>query len=917
MKLINLTISAFGPYADKTAINMSKFSDGGLYLITGDTGAGKTTIFDAITFALYGEASGQYREPYMFRCRYASIDVPTFVELEFLYRGKKYRLKRNPEYMRKSKRGNAQVIEKSDAVLETSEKTITGQKNVTSAVESIIGLTKEQFSQTMMISQGEFLNLLLAPTNERSEILRKIFSTDIFNIMQEKIKDKYLNSKNENQNLRSKLADTFLETKPEKGSDFESIIKNSGPFSDISIILEKLKEQIVSEESEAKKNTEIISEIEEKINTLSIKLNDIKKALKLKSDIFKLEKTKTENIKSLDESKSELERAKLHEDEIKKLGEEVTLLNSKAERFKEIEEKRKNTEQAEKEYLLLNKQLSYMEQEEKNIVEKLCSEKSKKEKLKDSQSNLIKIENSIKDINFMINTINKIQEDIDEYKKARCEHKKIRKKYESASLILDEISTEYEQKRKIFLDAQAGIIAQELRDDMPCPVCGSTTHPHIAVLIKDAPDKINIESLRKKCEYAEKDASDLSQKSGEKAGRMKALEENIKNSFKRLYPEIETDSIQHVLNNKKDELKQILSETNIKEQSLKNDVSQYHSAEKNIEMLETKKADNEKKTKELTEKTASKSAYYKSLNEQIKEEIKKIGYSKINDILNDIKEKTDIKSKYEKTINDIVEKKELAEKQLSICQTQIETLKKQIRSLPEDNIDIIKTQISNFVDEKEKHSTIKDNLAVNINVNNRVYNKICIIKEKIEKSDYELKWLQPLYNTANGTAAGKEKIKLETYVQAAYFDKIVIHANRRFISMTNGRYELRRKKTSENIRTNAGLDLDVYDHYSDTLRSVKTLSGGESFMASLCLALGLSDEIQQTAGGIKIESMFVDEGFGNLDDETLDKAITALLSVANGNMTIGVISHVNELKNRIERQILVKKTRSGSYIEIR
>jgi exonuclease SbcC len=198
-----------------------------------------------------------------------------------------------------------------------------------------------------------------------------------------------------------------------------------------------------------------------------------------------------------------------------------------------------------------------------------------------------------------------------------------------------------------------------------------------------------------------------------------------------------------------------------------------------------------------------------------------------------------------------------------------------------------------------------------------VYNKICIIKEKIEKSDYELKWLQPLYNTANGTAAGKEKIKLETYVQAAYFDKILIHANRRFISMTNGRYELRRKKTSENIRTNAGLDLDVYDHYSDTLRSVKTLSGGESFMASLCLALGLSDEIQQTAGGIKIESMFVDEGFGNLDDETLNKAITALLSVANGNMTIGVISHVNELKNRIDRQILVKKTRSGRYIEIR
>lgn len=917
MKLLRLTISAFGPYAGKTEINMSKFSKGGLYLICGDTGAGKTTIFDAITFALYGEASGIYREPYMFRCRYAPIDTPTYIELKFEYRNITYNVKRNPEYIRKAKRGSGEVIEKGDAVLETPEKIITGQKNVTSAIENIIGLTKEQFSQTMMISQGEFLKLLLSPTNERSEILRKIFNTDIFSSMQEKIKDRYLNSKNENEKLRLKLEDTLTEVKPEKDSDFETLAKNSGPFSDISLFLSKMKEQIINDEYKVKKSSDTISEIEGKANKLSVMLSDSEKALKLKSDISMLEEREKENIIALSESEDELTKAKQHEEDIKKLTEEITLLNNKAERLKIIEVKIKNAEQAEKEYLNLSKQLKEEEKKEKTEEYNLNVEKTKRDMFKDSQSNLIKLENSINIINSMLDSIGEILNDIEEYKRALFEYKKIKEKYMSAIKISEEISAEYEEKRRLFLNAQAGILASELKNGMPCPVCGSTTHPHIAVLIDKAPDKKSIDNLRKKRESAERDASDLSHRTGEKIGLMKALEENIKNEFKKLYPDIQTDSIQNVLNDKKDEQEQMLLNINIKAESLRLDVNQFTSAEKKIKIIESEKAEIQQNIKEYAKKTAAKSAFASSLKEQIKEETDKIGYISIKDIFHDINEKTDSKNKFEKAINEALLKKESSERELNSCRTQINTLRSQAVNLPQENIEDTKAQIAKLLTDKDEYSKLKNNYIINIDLNKRAYDKIYAIKEKIEKSDCELSWLKPLYDTANGTASGKEKIKLETYVQAAHFDKIVLHANRRFISMTNGRYELRRKKLSEDMRTNSGLELDVFDHYSDTLRSVKTLSGGESFMASLCLALGLSDEIQQTAGGIKIESMFIDEGFGSLDDETLDKAVTALLSVADGNITVGIISHVSELKNRIDKQILVKKTCFGSFIDIR
>ena len=212
---------------------------------------------------------------------------------------------------------------------------------------------------------------------------------------------------------------------------------------------------------------------------------------------------------------------------------------------------------------------------------------------------------------------------------------------------------------------------------------------------------------------------------------------------------------------------------------------------------------------------------------------------------------------------------------------------------------------------KEVCQNEKKELDLRIAVNERAAGAVKKIAAKSSEKEKQYQWVRALSNTANGALSGQDRIMLETYVQTAFFDRIIIRANTRFMQMTSGQFELVRAKTADNLRAQSGLELNVIDHYNGSIRSVKSLSGGESFKASLAMALGLSDEIQSQTGGIQIDTMFIDEGFGSLDENSLEQAIDVLLRLSESNRLVGIISHVSELKERIGRQIVIIKTPDG------
>lgn len=581
MRPLNLTMSAFGPYAGRTTVDFSVLGTSGLYLITGDTGAGKTTIFDAITYALYGEASGESRESSMLRSKYATPETPTFVELTFLNGGKTYTVRRNPEYTRPKTRGTGTTVQKADAELTMPDgRIITKARDVTAAVTDIVGVDREQFARIAMIAQGEFRKLLLAQTDERKAIFRQIFHTGQYQALQNRLKE-------EAAALDRQCGELEAGLRQAAGS-----IRCDAP--------ETLPDAL---------NTDAL-------------------------------------LAALD--------TLLHADE-------AALTQAQAEHA-ETETQR----------------------------EQVLSDLGKAEALEAARGKLAEAESA-------------------------------------------------------WTEAQAEMKAAQ----------------------------------------AALDTATASQ------------------------PEI---------------------------QSRRQGITRLEDALRRYEQLDTLRAQAEAERKRLAQKRSDLDAAHA---------------------------RTDAAAKALETV-----RAEQLQRQISTCDARLE----QNRAA--------RTAIDT---RRQQHAAVRA----------------------------RWQWVHALAATANGAVPGKEKIMLETYIQTAYFDRILGRANTRLLIMSGGQYELRRCARAGDNRSQTGLELEVIDHYNGTARSVKTLSGGETFAASLSLALGLSDEVQATAGGVQLEAMFVDEGFGSLDSEALQQALAALVGVSGGSRIVGIISHVAELKDRIDRQIIVTKDRSG------
>ena len=896
MKPLNLKMSAFGPYKNEVEIDFKKLGTNNIFLITGDTGAGKTTIFDAISYALFNEVSGSNRPITSLRSKFATTE-DTYVELEFEHKGKEYKIRRVPEYERTKKTGEGTTKNIADAYLEYEDKIITGVKNVNDKIIELIGINAKQFKQISMLAQGEFIKILFAESKDRTEIFRKIFETNIYEQISTNLSILSTETKKDVDRLK-----TIFQTNT---SNIRWIEK---PVAIDLIDLKKITKLDIDE---------ILNLIEKEIQTNKEKVKEEEKENeKLKKEIEKLR----EKIKKIEEQNEKVKKYKQYLEENKELKEKA----------KEIKEKEANIEISQSVLQKVMPRQQIVNEKQKELKNNMNKRQVLEKEIKDGE--IIEQENKNK-----ILKLNELKEILDKYKTIKEKSKNIEdmfllitqiekdqknkekyvKQYEELNNQYIEMDKQYKEEEDKFFREQAGIIAQRLEKGKPCPVCGSIEHPNKAIKNDDVLSEEELKKLEEEKNKLENKRNTIKNETISLNAKIEATIKMIPESNKQ---DFNLQDFEKQINETKD--KQELEIKNLKE-SFKNIFLVLTKKKENIDKInfdETKqiieKQINEQNNKllenrvKLKERNALIETQEKSL-ELVQQEylnaIKELGFKDEKDY----KEKTLKEADIEKIKQEIEQYKE----KVTTIKTRLEDVKKELK---EKEIVDVTQDIEQLEQSSQKQKEVEkqiNNKKASISFNKDTNKKLKETAiELIYKMDKMAK-IEELAKIANGTANRKTKITFEQYVQATYFDMVISEANKRLLSMTDNRYLLIRKKKADKISEKIGLDLNVIDNYNGQERDVKSLSGGESFKAALSLALGLSDVIQSYSGGVLIDTLFIDEGFGTLDAESREQAINTLVNLAGNNKLIGIISHVEELQERIDKKIIVEKGQDGSNIK--
>lgn len=913
MRPLKLTLSAFGPYAGKTDFDFDKLGTGGLYLITGDTGAGKTTIFDAITYALYGDPSGNNREVSMFRSKYADLETPTFVKLTFKYKDNEYTVKRNPEYERASQRGSGVTKQTAGVELTLPDgKVLTKTKEVDTAIKNIMGIDKNQFCQIAMIAQGDFLKLLLAPTKDRIEIFRHIFKTKLYSDLQNKLKQEASSLDNNCLQIRQSITQYISGINCDESSLHcvqVSKAKNSElPIDECILLLENL----LAEDSQSEEKTaEKILNIEKQADTIKLNIQQgesISRAkILLEQTQALLEKLSSEKITlaaALDEENKKSV-------EIEKLTKDSATISAQLPEYDELSQKQsalaKNISLIEKNNLTLNKAKTDIDTL-KSQIESLSAEAKTLEKCGEQK---IILENNILSLNDRLSKLQQLLQSMEALKKNHEEHKKAVQIYKEKKSNVDSLDASYKEGHKLYLDAQAGILAESLEENMPCPVCGSLSHPKKASKPVDVPTKEELDTLQNRLSAANKEVEHASQVAGKLNGAINEKMEATLTSIKELLGDINMNSATDIAKENISELQSKIKSINSEIEQLRKNISRKDSIEKILPQSTKRLEELQDSINTISNTVTTYTSDNKAIEERIESLKSKLLFSSKLEADAKIKSNNDTVLKIQNAI-------ELATKRLNECNEKLASttatkaeLSKQLDGKEEINLENEKIKLNELEGNIRRLRAYKEEIHSRIVNNQSNYKNIKLKSDELIEAEKQYTIVKSLSDTANGNITGKDKIMLETYIQMHYFDRIISRANARLVIMTGGQYDLVRRKEAASKMGQSGLDLDVIDHYNGTERSVKSLSGGESFKASLALALGLSDEIQSSAGGIQLDTMFIDEGFGSLDEDSLAQAMNALASLASSNKLIGIISHVGELKQKIDKQIIVKKDKTG------
>ena len=933
MRPLQLTLSAFGPYAAQTTLDLEKLGKGGLYLITGDTGAGKTTLFDAITYALYDHSSSGIREGSMLRCKYADDKTPTFVELEFEVHGVRYTVRRNPEYQRPKARGEGMTTEKADATLTYPDDRppVTKAKDVTAAVQEIIGLDYNQFSQIVLIAQGQFTKLLNASTEERSRIFRKLFRTQRYAQLQERLQSEAsaLNQQRTAQNAKLDSLLGGLQFSPEDpdAEALRALCAQTVPETALALLDTLTARQAAALEEAGT----ALQATEAQLNTVQQQLGAAAQAQRLAQQLAARQAELAAAKPALDAARAEAGRHAGDAAQLDALTAQVTQAQSALAAYDALDTLCRQQTEARDAARLAAAQAHKRRTQLDSLNAALAAAETELAALADADTRLLALQNRSAQLTQRGEALTKLEQRLaDCQRQAKTAHK-AQESYRAAAAAQDEARTRQNTLERAFLDAQAGLLAESLTEGAPCPVCGSTHHPARALLPHTAPTQAQVEAARQAAAEADRQAQNASAAAQSALAAANEAKTSLRRDAETLLPERFTAPegtvpLTFAL------MTNVLAEENAALQTAQTDCkAQCRQTDADCLRKAQLEADRQAKTRqrpaleqaaaEADRSAAAQNASADALEGQIAERRAALPYPRRADAQAAL-DKLEADRRTLRTGMDTAQRKlKQAEQTVAAAEAAVEALTAQQtaaqKELPARSAEDLTAQQTELTAARETLRSREKQLSAQLLPNRKTAAQYRAAAEARQTLESRWQWVSALAATAGGTLTSKQKIKLEAYIQMNYLDRILRYANTRLMQMTAGQYELERIG-AENQRSQSGLDLGVIDHYNGTRRSVKTLSGGESFKASLALALGLSDEVQSSAGGIRLDTLFLDEGFGSLDEESLELAIRVLSGLTEGDRLVGIISHVGALKDRIDRQVVVHKARTGgSTVELR
>ena len=933
MRPLRLTLSAFGPYAAETTLDLEKLGKGGLYLITGDTGAGKTTLFDAITYALYDHSSSGIREGSMLRCKYADDKTPTFVELEFEVHGVRYTVRRNPEYQRPKARGEGMTTEKADATLTYPDDRppVTKAKDVTAAVQEIIGLDYNQFSQIVLIAQGQFTKLLNASTEERSRIFRKLFRTQRYAQLQERLQAEAsaLNQQRTAQNAKLDSLLGGLQFSPEDpdAEALRALCAQTVPETALALLDALTTRQAAALEEAGT----ALQATEAQLDTVQQQLGAAAQAQRLAQQLAARQAELAAAKPALDAARAEADRHAGDAAQLDALTAQVTQAQSALAAYDALDALCRQQTEARDAARLAAAQAHKRRTQLDSLNAALAAAETELAALADADTRLLALQNRSAQLTQRGEALAKLEQRLaDCQRQAKAAHK-AQENYRAAAAAQDEARARRDALERAFLDAQAGLLAESLTEGAPCPVCGSTHHPARALLPHTAPTQAQVEAARQAAAEADRQAQNASAAAQSALAAANEAKTSLRRDAETLLPERFTAPegtvpLTFAL------MTNVLAEENAALQTAQTDCkAQCRQTEADCRRKAQLEADRQAKTRqrpaleqaaaEADRSAAAQNASADALEGQIAERRAALPYPRRADAQAAL-DKLEADRRTLRTGMETAQRKlKQAEQSVAAAEAAVEALTAQQtaaqKELPARSAEELTAQQTVLTAARETLRSREKQLSAQLLPNRKTAAQYRAAAEARQTLESRWQWVSALAATAGGTLTSKQKIKLEAYIQMNYLDRILRYANTRLMQMTAGQYELERIG-AENQRSQSGLDLGVIDHYNGTRRSVKTLSGGESFKASLALALGLSDEVQSSAGGIRLDTLFLDEGFGSLDEESLELAIRVLSGLTEGDRLVGIISHVGALKDRIDRQVVVHKARTGgSTVELR
>ena len=933
MRPLRLTLSAFGPYAAQTTLDLEKLGKGGLYLITGDTGAGKTTLFDAITYALYDHSSSGIREGSMLRCKYADDKTPTFVELEFEVHGVRYTVRRNPEYQRPKARGEGMTTEKADATLTYPDDRppVTKAKDVTAAVQEIIGLDYNQFSQIVLIAQGQFTKLLNASTEERSRIFRKLFRTQRYAQLQERLQAEAsaLNQQRTAQNAKLDSLLGGLQFAPDDpdAEALRTLCAQTVPETALALLDTLTARQAAALEEAGT----ALQATEAQLDTVQQQLGAAAQAQRLAQQLAARQAELAAAKPALDAARAEADRHAGDAVQLDALTAQVTQAQSALAAYDALDTLCRQQTEARDAARLAAAQAHKRRTQLDSLNAALAAAETELAALADADTRLLALQNRSAQLTQRGEALAKLEQRLaDCQRQAKAAHK-AQESYRAAAAAQDEARARRDALERAFLDAQAGLLAESLVEGAPCPVCGSTHHPARALLPHTAPTQTQVEAARQSAAEADRQAQNASAAAQSALAAANEAKTSLRRDAETLLPERFTTPegtvpLTFAL------MTNVLAEEAAALQTEQADcAAQCRQADADCRRKAQLEAGRQAKTRqrpaleqaaaEADRSAAAQNASADALEGQIAERRAALPYPRRADAQAALDKLEADRSTLRTGMDTAQRKLKQAEQAVAAAEAAVEALTAQQtaaqKDLPACSAEELTAQQAELTAARETLRSREKQLSAQLLPNRKTAAQYRAAAEARQALESRWQWVSALAATAGGTLTSKQKIKLEAYIQMNYLDRILRYANTRLMQMTAGQYELERIG-AENQRSQSGLDLGVIDHYNGTRRSVKTLSGGESFKASLALALGLSDEVQSSAGGIRLDTLFLDEGFGSLDEESLELAIRVLSGLTEGDRLVGIISHVGALKDRIDRQVVVHKARTGgSTVELR